>query len=274
MIISVVTPSFNQGTFIAETIESVLSQTGNFYLDYIIIDACSTDDSVDIIKMYEQQITSGSREIQCLGVNFRWASERDGGQADGINKGLRIAKGEVLCWLNSDDTYPPGTLKQLTSVNWENTDLCYGNGVWVNRDGFVLGPYPTFVPNRYTLSYHCTLCQPAVFFSRELYRDIGELSCQFDLVFDYEYWLRAVFAGKKFRFLPQLSAYSRVYPENKSLSMQITGKRERKALHDRYFPKGGLNRVIELLWKMRVDRKTNIANADLLDWVMKGIHLH
>lgn len=274
MIISVVTPSFNQGAFITETIESVLSQAGDFYIDYIIIDACSNDGSVEIIKKYEQQLISGSREIHCSGINYRWISETDGGQADGINKGLRMAEGGVFCWLNSDDTYPPGTLAYIAQANWDRTDLCYGNGVWIDRDGGVLGLYPTFAPNKYTLSYHCTLCQPAVFFSRELYLDLGELSCQYDLVFDYEYWLRAVFAGKKFSYSPLLSANSRVYPENKSLSMLITGERERKSLHDRYFPIGGLNSLLKLLWGVRVDRKTRSANENLMERVLKGASIH
>src|SRR5665648_525607 len=96
--ITVITPSYNQGDFIDQTIQSVLSQ--NYPdLQYLVMDGGSTDQTVDILKQYDQQ--------------FFWVSERDRGQSDALNKGLRMATGEVVCFLNSDDLYEPGALFQV-----------------------------------------------------------------------------------------------------------------------------------------------------------------
>lgn len=110
--ITLVTPSFNQGEFIEETIRSVLLQ--NYpNLEYIIIDGGSTDDTVAIIKKYEKYISY-------------WISEKDKGQSEAINKGLKIATGEIFNWLNSDDYYAPGTLKNRRIV----FGAVYGSCMW------------------------------------------------------------------------------------------------------------------------------------------------
>ena len=92
--ISVITPSFNQGQFIAETIESVLMQEGEFDLEYIIVDGASTDNTLDIVKSFEQQLFSAERPVKCNDISFRWISEKDEGQSDAIMKGL-ISSGAI-----------------------------------------------------------------------------------------------------------------------------------------------------------------------------------
>ena len=108
MIITVVTPSYNQGKFLEETIISVIGQEGDFFLDYIIVDGGSKDSSVELIKKYEALLQRGEWPIRCRGIEYRWLSEKDNGQTDAIIKGFRMAKAEVLAWLNSDDTTFPG----------------------------------------------------------------------------------------------------------------------------------------------------------------------
>jgi len=91
--VSIVTPSYNQGTFIRETIESVLRQEGDFNLDYIVVDGGSTDNSVDIIRRYGALVDEGKWPIRCRGIRYRWASEGDKGQSDAIIKGFGMAEG-------------------------------------------------------------------------------------------------------------------------------------------------------------------------------------
>src|SRR5438132_1158551 len=94
--ISVVTPSYNQGHFLRETIESVLGQQGDFNLEYIVMDGASSDDTVAILKSYGQRI--------------QWKSEKDNGQTAAINEGFKRATGDVIAWINADDVYLPGAL--------------------------------------------------------------------------------------------------------------------------------------------------------------------
>ena len=82
----------NHGRFIEDTIKSVLNQEGDFYIDYIIMDGGSTDNSVEIIKKNEQLLKEGKWPIKCRGIEYRWASEKDRGQSDAINKGFRVAR--------------------------------------------------------------------------------------------------------------------------------------------------------------------------------------
>ena len=114
-VITVVTPSFNQGEFLAETMESVLSQAGNFIIDYIIVDGGSTDNSVAILKHYDELLQNGEWPTACQKISYRWLSENDKGQTDALKKGFVMAKGEILAWLNSDDTYLPGTVQTVTN---------------------------------------------------------------------------------------------------------------------------------------------------------------
>src|SRR5580700_341038 len=112
--ISIITPSYNQGQFIEETILSILNQ--NYpNLEYLIIDGKSTDSTIEIIKKYEQKI-------------FYWVSEKDSGQSEAINKGFQKATGEIVCWLNSDDILMPNALNEVAAQFIKNKELILLNG--------------------------------------------------------------------------------------------------------------------------------------------------
>src|ERR1700678_1499461 len=112
--ITVVTPSFNQGNYLSDTIESVLGQ-GYPNLDYMVLDGGSTDNSVEVIKRYEKHLSF-------------WCSEKDGGQAAAINRGFSKATGAILAWLNSDDYYLPGALKfAAEKLNVDREEIVLGN---------------------------------------------------------------------------------------------------------------------------------------------------
>ncbi len=257
IIVSIITPSYNQGQFLEETIKSVICQEGDFYLDYIIMDGGSTDNSVEIIKKYDDLLRRGEWPVHCKGINYRWTSEKDRGQSDAINKGFALAEGEILGWLNSDDVYYPGALQHVSLIGWSGTDFSYGKGMWISYRGQELCLYPTFKPGKYSLYFQCTLCQPTVFFKKSVLGELGEFSLDYYCVFDYEYWMRAIFKGKKFKFIPELLAKSRMYPENKSLSGQETVSLEISQLIQKYYSQEKLNPILKIFYKAFVDRSTD-----------------
>ena len=179
--ISVITPSFNQGDFLEMTIRSVLLQ-GYPDLEYIVIDGGSTDRSVSLIRKYEPWIDY-------------WISERDRGQSHAINKGLERASGEILCWLNSDDYYLPGTLR--TVGRW----LARGTGHRAIA-GHVLKVYtdgrpPVLLEGKYEGRRRLLqfwkgyqMHQAAIFWRREVTERIGLLDERLHLIMDFDYWAR------------------------------------------------------------------------------------
>src|ERR1051325_2361432 len=129
MLISIVTPSYHQARYIEETIQSVLSQDYP-QIEYIIVDGGSTDGSVNIIKKYEDQLAW-------------WTSEKDEGQTDAINKGFARAKGDILAWINSDDTYEPGAVTAAAQYLHEHPDvgMVYGDCNYIDRSGNIIGKF-------------------------------------------------------------------------------------------------------------------------------------
>jgi len=203
-LVSVITPSYNQGKFIKETIESVLSQDYP-NVEYIVIDGGSTDETVQILQSYGSQIT--------------WISEKDEGQADAVNKGLKIAKGEIIGWLNSDDTYAPNAITHAVHAlqKFPESAVVYGESSYISEHGEFIERYPTEVFNYQRLSEWCFICQPSAFIRRDVLMEVGGLNKNLQLCMDYDLWMRI---GKKydFMYLPFMMANSRIYDQNKTLS--------------------------------------------------------
>jgi len=187
LLVSIVTPSFNQGCFIEENILSVKSQDYP-NIEHIVIDGGSTDETVEILERYEGT------------YNLRWISEPDESHADAVNKGFTMAKGEIIGWLNSDDVYfDRGTISALVEAFQKHpeADIIYGDCAYIWEDGTILRVQcvPGFRYSR--LLRGCFLEQPAVFFCRHVVENHKLDKC-LKVAIDYEYWLRI---SKQYHFI-------------------------------------------------------------------------
>ncbi|NMC31947.1 MAG: glycosyltransferase [Veillonellaceae bacterium] len=203
MKLSIITPSYNQGRFIADTIESVLSQEIHD-LEYWVIDGGSTDETLQVLRRFEGRI--------------HWVSEPDAGQTDAVNKGIRRSAGEIIGWLNSDDIYYPGALATVADffLRHPEAEIIYGDADHIDEQGQVLSAYPTEDWNYERLLETCFVCQPAVFFRRSLVEKLGLLNTSLNYCMDYEYWLRAGRIAPMVH-VPIRLAGSRLYPDTKTL---------------------------------------------------------
>lgn len=212
MKLTIVTPSFNQAPFIERTIQSILSQDGA-EVEYIVMDGGSTDGTVEILERYSQRL--------------RWTSEADNGQSDAINKGLRIATGDVVAFLNSDDTYAPGALASVAGYFGRHPDVmwAYGKCRIIDRDDREIRRPITWYKNVLLRKYSFRkllaenfISQPATFWRRSLHDEIGYLNEDEHFVMDYEFWLRA---GQRYRagVIDRHLANFRMYDDSKSGSL-------------------------------------------------------
>lgn len=188
--ISVITPSYNQAQYLEQTILSVLGQ--NYpNLEYIIIDGGSTDNSVEIIKKYEQQLAF-------------WVSVKDNGQAEAINKGFDRATGDILCWLNSDDMFMHDILSYVArNLNIDNLEILTGNCIHYSEteeEGVITQGCKTVQYfKEMDLLNADFITQPSTFWTRKVWENVGKLNEQMQFVFDWEWFIRAKQIGIIFK---------------------------------------------------------------------------
>jgi glycosyltransferase involved in cell wall biosynthesis len=195
--ISIITPSYNQGEFIRETIKSVLGQ-GYPDLEYIIIDGGSTDSTLSILKEY--------------GNRLDWISEEDRGQSHAINKGMQKATGEIIGFLNSDDVYEPGALMRVGHFfsKYPKSAWVTGKCRTVNENGEEIRKAITLYRTIWLMTRSRTLLlilnyisQPATFWRREVLDKVGYFNEKWKFAMDYDYWLRM----EKYYDLKLINAY-------------------------------------------------------------------
>lgn len=191
--ISIVTPSLNQAKFIEETIESVLSQAGDFFLEYIIMDGGSTDGSLEIVRKYENLLKEKKYSIVCKGIEYRWVSAPDKGQADAINRGFRMSRGEIIAYLNSDDLYVRDALSKAADHFRRNPaiGMAYGDAYGIELNGETR--YYKAGKRKFsfdTMKRKNVVFQPAVFVRRKVLEKAGYLNAAFNIVLDYEWFVR------------------------------------------------------------------------------------
>ena len=206
-LVTIVTPSFNQGQFIRATIESVLAQDYP-RIEYVVMDGGSTDQTVSILNGYSGRL--------------RWVSERDCGQADAINKGWRAAAGSIVAYLNSDDVYLPGAISEAVTELEAHPEAAavYGEGYHVDEAGAIIERYPTEPFDAERLRQTCFICQPTVFLRRDAVECLGYLDQSLRYCMDYDLWIRLAKAGKTFRHTPHYLASTRLHADTKTLGQR------------------------------------------------------
>ena len=210
-LVSIITPSYNQGRFLEATIRSVLEQDYD-RLEYIIMDGGSSDESVEIIQRYEKDETLGHRLV-------KWVSEKDEGQTDAINKGFSIAKGDILAWLNSDDTYQPGAVSRAVEYLEAHPDagMVYGDANLIDETGEILGQFPARQTDHRRLRRgYVHIPQQASFFRTEVWKKVGPLDPTFYFAMDYDLWVR-ISKIAPIHYYPGLMANFRLHGTGKSV---------------------------------------------------------
>jgi glycosyltransferase involved in cell wall biosynthesis len=242
-IFSIITPSYNQGKFIGDSIESVLMQAGDFYIDYIVMDAMSRDETLDVTRRYDKLLKDNCeiKKIEghnfyikknpefhlnnCLGVSFRWQSKKDKGQADAVNKGLEYAFGDIFNYLNSDDVFEKSAFAYIADEFDRTPEVAvvYGNGLYIDAQGKVIGMYPPFF-KMIELPVTCIISQPSGFTRMDVVRAVGGFNERIGNSLDYEFWLRLHNEGYSFRHIREVLSSTRLHADTKT-------KHNRKTIH-------------------------------------------
>lgn len=223
---SIIIPSYNQGSFIEQTLLSVIQQDYKNY-ELIVIDGGSLDGTVEIIRKYDKYLTY-------------WVSEPDKGQSEAIQKGFSRASGEILCWLNSDDVFMPGTLRSVNQAFIKSSaDVVYGNKFLIDENGAIVSyrlvtPFlPLFIRDAY-LCGGFGIYQPASFWTRALYMRCGGIDQSLRFCMDNDLFNKFVLSAAKFTFLDRFLAGFRIHCASKTATLNHIAEAERKLLTAKY----------------------------------------
>ena len=248
MLVSIVTPSFNQASFLEATILSVLNQSYP-NIEYIIADGGSTDGSMEIIRRYSDRLSW-------------WVSEKDHGQTDAINKGFAHAKGEILAWINSDDTYESGAVSAAVEFlrGRPEVGLVYANTNFIDEKGRVIGRFPAAQTDYRRLKRgYVHIPQQSAFFRTDLWHKVGPLDPSFYFAMDYDLWVRLARLAPV-EYVPSLWANFRLHSSGKTVAADDRCWPEMLKVHYRdggswlsiitvkYF----IRKLIAPLWRLRM----------------------
>lgn len=221
--ITIITPSYNQGQFIEATIRSVLAQ--NYpNLEYFIFDGGSTDNTIDVIKKYDKYITY-------------WESQKDKGQSHAINKGFKVASGDIIGWLNSDDLFFPETLQRVANYFKDKNyrKILYGEGI------YLLDKYQLAIKNttaRLSNKHPITLCdfiiQPSTFWGRTVVEEVGELDEDLHYGFDWDWFIKANNKNIPFQMVKEDFSVYRIHAQHKSSTAGYKRTKELAKIYETY----------------------------------------
>jgi glycosyltransferase involved in cell wall biosynthesis len=230
--ISIVTPSYNQGKFIEETILSVLQQ-GYGNIEHIIIDGGSTDNTLEVLKKYK---------------HLQWMSEPDEGQSDALNKGFRLASGDIIGWLNADDMYTPGTFEDVAKhLSNNSVDAVYSNVLFVDGKGDSLRKMKVHKPVRWLSLIHCYIPSTTFFFKRRILDAGIMIDKEMHISMDKDFFANIFYSGYKVIYRNTYYAKFRWHESNKSIDTPEVKRmryREGLTIYHRYASLKGLIRNI------------------------------
>ncbi len=204
-LVSIVTPSYNQARFLEATIQSVLGQSYP-NIEYILIDGGSTDGSLEVIQRYADRLAD-------------WVCEPDQGQTDAINKGFARVGGEIMAWLNSDDTYRPEAVAEAVAFLGQHPEvgLVYGDAAFIDEQGREIGSFPAAQTDYRRLRRgYVHIPQQAAFWRADLWRQVGPLDPNIYFAMDYDLWVRLARISQ-LRYLPRPWANFRLHGDSKTI---------------------------------------------------------
>ena len=223
-LISIVTPSFNQSSFLGEALRSVLNQAYP-NIEHLVLDGGSTDGSRELLECFPQG--SGGRSLW-------WRSFKDDGQSAALNEGFSRASGDIIGWLNSDDRYRSNCIATVMRFFDEHpeVDLVYGDYTFMDPDGRHVALRREIEFNRFVLRYHRVLYVPtaATFFRRRIFDEGHFLATSLHYAMDLEFFLRLSDAGYLFQHLPALLADLRIHPASKSVAFRERQRVEHRSV--------------------------------------------
>jgi glycosyltransferase involved in cell wall biosynthesis len=218
-LVSIVTPSLDQGRYIEDAIESVAAQDYP-RIEHIVVDGGSTDGTLDVLHRHE---------------HVRWLSEPDRGQADAINKGFAMATGEIFAWLNADDRYLPGAVAAaVAELRATDAGVVYAGWRQIDEQGRTIKDVQVEpFDYRELLQNRNVIAQPTTFFRRDAFEAVGGLDESYHYALDYEFWLRL---GAKYEFRPidRTAAAFRYHPESKTVAQSSLFWRETRRASRRH----------------------------------------
>lgn len=265
MRVSIVTPTFNRTTYLNQTIESIVTQKGDFELEYIVQDGGSKQELIDILEKWKKKIDNGEIEIGCRKVEFNYYIEKDNGMYDAINKGFAKSSGDVMAWLNSDDMYHPYALDTVCRVfgQFENVSWITGIPNSYNasgaRAGFDLFPpaysrkylQEGFYDVRYLAYGFNWIQQESTFWKRDLWQKMGaKIDTSYKYASDFYLWL----SFSKHTDLVKVESFLGGYRSHED---QITANPEiyNNELPKRAIPSKGLKLLNKLVKNVPVSKK-------------------
>ncbi len=255
-LVTIITPSFNQGEFIEDTIKSVLAQDYE-NIEYMVFDGGSTDNTLEVLKKYNDKI--------------QWKSKKDKGQSFAIEKGFKWADGDIIVWLNSDDTLLPDAVTRAVKEfegllkGPDKVAFVYGRSHYIDAAGKAVGDYPVEEFDMERLSKVNFISQPSVFINKSCYDAVGGIDTSLNYTFDYDLWIR-LSRKYKVKFINEFLSNYRLHKDSKTVSpihaIKNSGELLRTVMkHYRHAPP---NRVFVYTYNLMIGKFKYLSKLKIL----------